>query len=168
MKHGSELDWLEEQPWWKKTLKWLGWLTLSIVAAAGLSNTGPFSAFAAFGSVWMVREKIQRRNSQSVGLWLLFTLLGLGFALANLFGAGDDPFWKGFIGCFAVMGGMVMFPLFRNYQNRIDYLEAEVEDMEFDWYRKQRFEKQQKEYAEWAEKNPGKSPYSFRFKKHSF
>jgi hypothetical protein len=126
------------------------------------------SAFAGFCSVWLVREKIQRRNSQSVGLWLVFTLLGLGFALANLFGAGDDPFWKGFIGCFAVMGGIIVFPLMRRYKNRIDYLEAEVEDMEFDWYRKQRFEKQQTEYAEWAEKNPGKSHDSFRFKKYSF
>jgi hypothetical protein len=168
MSHGGELGWLDEPPWWKKTLKWLGWLALSIVTAVGLSNFGPIGAFGGFSSVWLFREKIQKRNSQSAGLWLCVTLQGLGFTLANLLGAGENLYWKGWIICFGFMGGVVGFPLVRHYKNRIAYLEDEVENMEFDWYRKQRFERQQKEYAEWVEKNPGKSDDSFRFKKHSF
>jgi hypothetical protein len=168
MNHGGELGWLEEPPWWKKTLKWLGWLALSIVAAAGLSNIDEVAGFFGFVSVWIFRNRLPKKESVFVYTSLGFTLFGVGLAMANLFGHGDDPFWKGVIICFGFIGGVVVFPLVRHYKNRIDYLEVEVENMEFDWYRKQRFERQQKEYADWVEKNPGKSDDSFRFKKHSF
>lgn len=38
MESDSELYWFEEPPWWKKTLKWFGWLALSLIVAAGFGR----------------------------------------------------------------------------------------------------------------------------------
>jgi len=126
-------------------LKWLGWLVLSIVAAAGLSNIDEVAGFFGFVSVWIFRNRLPIKESGFVYTSLGFTLFGVGLAMADLFGHGNDPFWKGFSACFGLMGAIGVFPLIQNCRDLKEKLDREIYYSKFEWYQKQRAEKAEKE-----------------------
>jgi hypothetical protein len=166
MKHESELDWLEEPPWWKKTLKWMAWLALACVVAAGFGRHEFVAGVVGFVVTWVLRAKLSDPRSELLGFWMSATIAGVGLFLSSFSEPPNQFFWHGFTVSTALLGTVIFF-LIRNAKVVRVKLANEVELMEFEWYRKQRFEKQQKEYDDWLEKHPEKSLDSFRFKKYS-
>jgi hypothetical protein len=155
MKHGSELDWLEEQPFWKKTIQWFGWLVLSLTVAAGFADA-PLFAIAGFICVWCLRLGVRQRQwGTPVFLVAVTTIAGVCLFLIHLVGPGDQSFWYGFTLAAAVLGSCIFLQI-RKAKNLQEELQHEIYYSEFEWYRKQRFEEQQKEYDEWQKKHPNK------------
>lgn len=145
MKYGSELDWLEEQPFWKKTIQWFGWLLLSLIVAAGFADA-PLFALGGFTCVWCLRSGMRQH------LWGFFvffvaavTLAGVSLFLIHLVAPEDQRFWYGFTLAGSLLGSCILFQ-FRNAKNLQEKLQHEIYYSDFEWYRKQRHEKEQQAY----------------------
>jgi hypothetical protein len=153
MRHEDAYEWLEETPWWKKTIQWFGWLVLSLIAAAGFADA-PLFALVGFCCVWCFRSALTL-NKWGVFVFLIaaVTIAGVSLFLIHLVAPENQGFWYGFTLAAALLGSCILFQI-RNAKNLQQKLQHEIYYSDFEWYRKQRFEEQQKEYEEWLKKHP--------------
>lgn len=158
----SEDEWNEEPPWWKKTLKWLGWLALSSIVAAGFGRHEVILGAVGFIATWMLRAKLAKPQSETLKFWMIATIAGVGLFLTGFADAKNQMFWSGFTASTALLGTLLFFQA-RNAKILQEKLQHEIHLMGFDGYRKQKFEKDQKEFEEWCKKNPTRDPTHFRF-----
>jgi len=160
---GSESEdyWNEEPPWWKKTLKWLGWLALSLIVAAGFGRYDFIPGVAGFIATWMLRAKLAKPQSETLKFWMIATIAGVGLFLTGFAEPKNEMFWTGFTVSTALLGTLIFFQG-RNARNIKEKLQHEIYLMGFDWYRKQKFESEQKEFDEWCKKHPNRHYSRFR------
>lgn len=101
----------------------------------------------------MLRAKLAKPQSETLKFWMIATIAGVGFYLTGFADSKNQMFWSGFTASTALLGTVIFFQT-RNAKNLQEKLQHEIYYSDFDWYRKQRFEKQQKEHDEWLKKNP--------------
>jgi len=158
----SEDEWNEEPPWWKKTLKWLGWLALSSIVAAGFGRHEVILGAVGFIATWMLRAKLAKPQSETLKFWMIATIAGVGLFLTGFADAKNQMFWSGFTASTALLGTLIFFQD-RNAKKLEEKFRSEIYFMEFDWDRKQKFEREQKEFEEWCKKYPKRHFSRFRF-----
>jgi hypothetical protein len=153
MRHEDAYEWLEETPWWKKTIQWFGWLVLSLIAAAGFADA-PLFALVGFGCVWCFRSVLTLNEWGIFGLFVAaVTIGGVSLFLIHIVAPEDQSFWYGFTLAAALLGAFIIFQL-RKLKFTKETLQHEIYLTGFEWYRNQKLERDQKEYDEWLKKHP--------------
>ena len=153
MQHADAYDWLEETPWWKKTIRWFGWCALSVVVAAGYADA-PVFALVGFVSVWGLRSLLPSQQFGVSGFFCTaFTIAGFCLFLIHIVAPKDQSFWSGFTLAASFLGAFI-FVQARNFKTIKETLQHEVYLTGFEWYRNQKHERDQKEYDEWLKKHP--------------
>jgi hypothetical protein len=137
------MDYFEEPPWYTKLLTCISWFILSIITAAGLSKFDLVGCFVGFISVWFLKRCI---NETSFNIFLVITVCGVQLCAAAIFGMGDNLMAEGFILSNSILIALVIYPLMQKNKKLRSDLEEEIYYSEFEWYRKARHERHQKEY----------------------
>lgn len=162
MEYEIEKGWDEHPPWWKKAITSVGWLVLSFIVAIGFGTFGIFWGVFGFLSAWFLRSNIHKQKND-IGNWSMVpTIAGVGLFLSSFADERQQLFWHGATGSAAILGS-VIFNQIKRAKDLEARLHEEIHYSDFEWYRQQRFQKQQKEFEDWCKKHPNRHYSRFRF-----